>query len=106
MKDETLARAESRFRHHTLSQSTVRVHPLVMPRVIIIPAYYTGVPVSTYEESCPDDVTQHPSYDAAIAYWQCEFGYGEPKLLDRANGRYVVEFSSLPPHSQSDSTNG
>lgn len=63
-----------------------------MPRVIIVPTYYAAASVTTFEERTPDDVTEHTSFDAAIAYWQCEFGYGDPTLVDRSNGRYVVDF--------------
>lgn len=71
-----------------------------MPRVVIIPAYYTGVPVSTHDLERPDQITQHPSYDAAIAYWQCEYGYGEATLINREYGRYLVEFGPVEKTSK------
>lgn len=71
-------------------------------RIVIEPAYYTGVPVRTFDESSPSNETTHPSFDAAIAYWQCEYGYANPQLVDRTSGRYVVAFETAEKTLEND----
>ena len=58
-------------------------------RVVIEPVHY-GTGVETYPESDRAAGRFEPSFDRAIATWR-ERGWTEPRMIDDAYGRYVVE---------------